>query len=119
MLDITSTVEEAVVDMRSDGVCHLFVIHTTAALTTADLDPGGTEHDYINVFNELISEPAGGFNHPHDPSHMPDHILSSLIGTSISVPVKEGKLVLGTWQRVVLVELDGPRERTVVVSVSS
>ncbi|MEX2430142.1 MAG: YjbQ family protein, partial [Patescibacteria group bacterium] len=60
--------------------------------------------------------PELDYRHPHDPSHVGDHILSSLIGTSESVPVRSGKLVLGTWQRVVLYEFDGPRERTVVVT---
>jgi secondary thiamine-phosphate synthase enzyme len=53
------------------------------------------------------------YRHPHDPSHVPDHILSTLIGASLAVPVEKGKLALGTWQRIVLFEFDGPRERTV------
>ncbi len=55
------------------------------------------------------------FRHPHDPQHTPDHILSSLIGTAITLPVKQGKLLLGTWQRVVLVEFNGPRQRELVI----
>jgi secondary thiamine-phosphate synthase enzyme len=47
---------------------------------------------------------------------VPDHILSSLIGTSVTQPVESGELVLGTWQRIILVELDGPREREVVLT---
>jgi secondary thiamine-phosphate synthase enzyme len=50
---------------------------------------------------------------------VPDHILSALIGTSVAVPFERGKLVLGTWQRVVLIELDGPRERELVASVTT
>ena len=51
------------------------------------------------------------YRHPHNPEHAPDHILSSLIGTTLTLPVEAGSLVLGTWQRVILVELDGPRQR--------
>ena len=88
------------------------VLHTTAALTTADLDPG-TDLDMLDAFELLI--PKLNFRHPHDPSHTPDHILSALIGTSITLLVENRKLVLGTWQRVVLVELDGPRTREVAI----
>lgn len=98
-----------------DGFCHLSVLHTTAALTTADLDPG-TDLDMLDAFEQLV--PRLAYRHPHDPSHVPDHILSALIGTSVSIAVENGKLVLGTWQRIVLVELDGPRERQLVVGFS-
>jgi secondary thiamine-phosphate synthase enzyme len=97
----------------SDGVCHLTVLHTTAALTTADLDPG-TDLDMLDAFEAMV--PMLRYRHPHNPAHVPDHILSALIGTSVSLPVHRGQLVLGTWQRVVLVELDGPREREAVLS---
>jgi secondary thiamine-phosphate synthase enzyme len=58
------------------------------------------------------------YRHPHNPAHVPDHILSALIGTSLSLPFDKKKLLLGTWQRVVLIELDGPRDRELVLSVS-
>lgn len=112
IVDITDEVQSALKTDKS-GVCHLTVLHTTAALTTADLDPG-TDLDMLDAFNALI--PKLRYRHPHDPEHVPDHILSALIGTSVTQPVEKGKLVLGTWQRIVLVELDGPRSRNVVVS---
>ncbi len=95
-------------------MCHLTVLHTTAALTTADLDPG-TDLDLLDAFEAMV--PKLRYRHPHDPSHVGDHILSALIGTSVTQPVENGRLVLGTWQRIVLVELDGPRTRQVVVSL--
>jgi secondary thiamine-phosphate synthase enzyme len=122
-VDITDKVREVVGKSKGSGVCNVFVVHTTAALATADLDPGGTDQDYLDAFANLVPKfaPSGvegiAYRHPHDPSHMPDHILSSLIGTSLDLPYEKGKLVLGTWQRVVLFELDGPRERRVIVSV--
>jgi secondary thiamine-phosphate synthase enzyme len=84
------------------------VLHTTAALTTADLDPG-TDLDMLDAFEAMM--PKLRSRHPHNPEHVPEHILSSLIGTALTLPVEEGSLVLGTWQRVILVELDGPRQR--------
>jgi secondary thiamine-phosphate synthase enzyme len=84
-------------------------------LTTADLDPG-TDLDILDAFEAMI--PKLRYRHPHNPQHVPDHILSALIGTSIALPFENRKLLLGTWQRIVLIELDGPREREVVVTVT-
>src|SRR5271165_2297136 len=114
ILDITETVETCLRQNKStaSGVCHLVVLHTTAALTTADLDPG-TDLDMLDAFELLV--PKLNFRHPHDPAHTPDHILSALIGTSITLLVDDGALVLGTWQRIVLIELDGPRNREIAM----
>lgn len=114
VLDITDEINKEIgkLDIK-DGIVNLFVTHTTCALTTADLDPG-TNQDYLDAFEEII--PKLNYNHPHDPSHMPDHILSSLIGTSLTIPLENGQLVLGTWQRVVLIEFDGSRERQIILS---
>ncbi len=95
------------------GLCHLLLLHTTAALTLADLDPG-TDLDMLDAFAELV--PKLRYRHPHNPAHVPNHILSALIGTSLTLPVSDGRLVLGTWQRVVLVEFEGPRPRELAVT---
>lgn len=117
VLDITGAIAKALrnYDGKS-GTCHLCVLHTTAALTTADLDPG-TDLDMLDAFEEMI--PKLRYRHPHNPAHVPDHILSALIGTSLAVPADKGQLLLGTWQRVVLIELDGPREREVVLTFTA
>jgi secondary thiamine-phosphate synthase enzyme len=117
ILDLTDDLQQIVDESHqgASGFCQLSVLHTTAALTTADLDPG-TDLDMLDAFEHLI--PRLKYRHPHDPAHVPDHILSALIGTSVAVPVDKGHLVLGTWQRVILVELDGPREREVVVGLT-
>jgi secondary thiamine-phosphate synthase enzyme len=115
IVDITDLVEEEVKTSGVEtGAVLVFVTHTTAAITAADLDPG-TDQDYLNAFDKLL--PQIRFNHPHNPEHMPDHILSSLIGTSLTVPFENGKLVLGTWQRIILLEFDGPRDRQVVIKI--
>jgi secondary thiamine-phosphate synthase enzyme len=116
IVDITEAIERlSSVHETKSGLCQLFLKHTTAALTTADLDPG-TDLDLLDAFEAMI--PKLKFRHPHDPSHVPDHILSALIGTTLSVPIENGALVLGTWQRVVLVEFSGPRQREMIVSVT-
>ena len=116
IVDITDRVQAIVSRAgEKDGIATVFVTHTTAAVTAADLDPGGTDQDYLDAFERMV--PKLAYRHPHDPSHMPDHILASLIGPSIAVPLRDGALVLGTWQRIVLVDLDGPRDRRLIVSV--
>ena len=115
VLDITDAIEELLgKNGEHSGICHLLVLHTTAALTTADLDPG-TDLDMLDAFEAMV--PKLRYRHPHNPAHVPDHILSALIGTSLSLPFEKRKLLLGTWQRVVLIELDGPRERELALSV--
>lgn len=113
IINITEKVEKYVPGNGS-GVCIIHVKHTTCALTTADLDPG-TDQDHLRAFREMI--PDLDYNHPHDPSHVGDHIMSSIIGNSVSVPFEEGELLLGTWQNIVLVELNGPREREIVLTI--
>lgn len=116
VIDITDRVEELVAAAKQTGTCSVFVLHTTAALTTADLDPG-TDLDMLDAFEAMV--PKLRYRHPHNPAHVGDHILSALIGTSVSLPVENGRLLLGTWQRLILLEFDGPRERELALSVSS
>lgn len=111
VIDITSEVEQQAGAVT--GLANVFVKHTTAAVTTADLDPG-TDQDFLDFLEALI--PNLKWRHPHDPKHAPDHLLASLIGPSLSVPCVSGKLQLGAWQRIILIEFDGPRKREVVVS---
>src|SRR5215831_18487091 len=113
VLDLTDLLEEQLDQGNAQtGICHILVLHTTTALTTADLDPG-TDLDMLDAFEAMM--PKLRYRHPHDPSHVPDHILSALIGASVSLIVENGALVLGTWQRVVLIELDGPRQREIAI----
>ena len=107
VVDITDTVQDHITSGFT-GICAVNVLHTTTGLSIADLDPG-TDLDMLDAFEGMI--PKLNFRHPHDPSHVSDHILSALVGTSLTVPVEDGRLVLGTWQRVVLFEFNGPTER--------
>ena len=115
VVDITDKIEDLLADAKATGICNLLVLHTTAALTTADLDPG-TDLDLLDAFEAMV--PKLKYRHPHNPAHVGDHILSALVGTSVALPFEKGKLLLGTWQRVVLVEFDGPRDRDIVMTVT-
>lgn len=117
VIDITTIIEDHLQNASvATGVCNLLVLHTTAALTTADLDPG-TDLDMLDAFEAIV--PKLRYRHPHNPAHVGDHIMSALIGTSVSLPFENKKLLLGTWQRVVLIELDGSREREIALSISA
>ncbi len=109
IIDITSKINKFLDEAKADtGLCVVTTAHTTCCLTTADLDPG-TGKDLLEALRKMF--PKGNYRHPHNPEHVGDHILSSIIGPSISLSVKQGELVLGTWQKAILVELNGPRKR--------
>lgn len=115
IIDITKQIEQTI--NRSsfkEGIIHLFLTHTTAALTCADLDPG-TDIDMLEAFWTMI--PKLQYRHPHNPKHVPSHILSSLIGASLTLVFREKRLLLGTWQKVVLIEFDGPKERKIIINI--
>lgn len=126
ILHISTTSRKQVIDLSDrldavirktkmlEGLCSLFVTHTTAALTTGEIGEG-TEQDFLQVVEQLI--PGIQFRHAHNPSHAWSHMASSILGPSLTIPVSAGKLVLGTWQSVMLVELDGPRDRDVHVTL--
>jgi secondary thiamine-phosphate synthase enzyme len=111
VIDITEQISKHL--PAGEGMLTVFVAHTTAAITTADLDPG-TDLDLLDALKALL--PDLPWRHPHNPAHAPDHLLSSIVGPAVSVPFQNGQLSLGTWQRIILIEFDGPRERTIVVN---
>ena len=115
VVDLTDRIETMIRKAKmQEGLCTLFVAHTTAALTTGEIGEG-TEEDFLHVVEQMI--PRIQFRHAHDPKHAWSHMASSILGPSLIVPVSAGKLVLGTWQSIMLVELDGPRERDVHVTI--
>src|SRR5207237_9954304 len=84
VLDITETVEKALGKRNSgdSGICNLFILHTTAALTTADLDPG-TDLDMLDAFEEMI--PKLRYRHQQNPAHVPDQIWAAPVATSVAM----------------------------------
>lgn len=114
IIDITDQItKELQKNPQAKELCSIFVLHTTAAITTADLDPG-TDADMLDAFQKLI--PDLPYRHPHNPKHVPDHILSSIIDPSVTIPIENNQLVLGLWQRIILIEFDGPREREIGIT---
>jgi secondary thiamine-phosphate synthase enzyme len=119
IIDLTGAVQAAVSETGvTDGQASAFVRGSTAAITTMELEPGGV-HDLQALLDRLIPV-AGDYEHNrlnHDTnSHA--HQRASLVGPSEVVPVQSGRLALGTWQQLVLIDFDDrPRERTVVIQV--
>ena len=117
IVDITSIVNDLLIKNGYElGVCILFVTHTTCCLTTADLDPG-TDQDYLDAFSAMF--PKLNYRHPHDPAHVGDHIMSSMISPGLVIPVTSATMVLGSWQKVVLIEFSGPKERHISLTFLS
>jgi secondary thiamine-phosphate synthase enzyme len=96
-----------------DGLCNIFIPHTTAAVIVAeDEDPDLTQ-DMLRQLERMVPRVAG---YQHAEGNAQAHILSVMLSTSINVPIRAGQLALGRWQGVMLMEFDGPRERSVIVT---
>ncbi|MBU0490659.1 MAG: secondary thiamine-phosphate synthase enzyme YjbQ [Chloroflexi bacterium] len=97
-----------------NGVCHIFVPHTTAGVTiNEDADPT-VKRDMLHELNKVIPFQDG---YHHAEGNAAAHIKSTLVGPSLTVLVENGRLVLGTWQGIFFCEFDGPRQRRVLVKV--
>ncbi len=115
LVNITSEINKIVKDANiNNGVCRIFVPHTTAGVTINENADPAVMKDIITYLNELIPQRAG-FSHMEGNSDA--HIKSSLTGPSLDVIIHKGKLVLGTWQGIIFAEYDGPRNRKVYVQV--
>jgi secondary thiamine-phosphate synthase enzyme len=116
IIDITAQVAEIVRQSAvQDGICCVYTPHTTAAITINENDDPNVCDDILEALAKLI--PEGVWRHDRIDNNGAAHIKASLIGPSEAIPVQEGKLMLGRWQAVMFVELDGPRERRVLVEV--
>jgi secondary thiamine-phosphate synthase enzyme len=116
MIDITSRVEGSLAS-NSKGICVVFVQHTTCGLTVNENADPDVQTDMLGFLRRLIPQADPHFKHGEQNSDA--HIKSSLVGSSVTIPFEDGRLMLGRWQAVYLCEFDGPRERKVVVSVVS
>jgi len=115
LADITDRVSAAVEKSGvREGVCHVFVPHTTAGVTIKEGADPDVARDLEAHLSKLVPKEAG-FEHAEGNSD--SHIKTALVGPSVSAPVRDGKLSLGTWQAIFLCEWDGPRTRTVEVLV--
>ncbi len=114
ILLVTPQVQSALAGLSTgDGVCTVVTPHTTCALSVNENADPDVPTDLTSALRAMI--PAVSFRHGEGNSDA--HLLSMIIGTSLSWPYRQGKLILGTWQGIYFVELDGPRERKITVYV--
>lgn len=114
-LDLTSQVQKVVNSSGvTEGLCHVFVPHTTAAVTINENADPSVKADILMVLNKIISDREP---YRHQEGNSPAHIKASIIGPHLTVLVSKGRLLLGTWQGIFFCEFDGPRSRRLHVKV--
>ncbi len=111
LTDITSRVQDEVRSAGvSDGICMVYVPHTTAAVTINESADPSVKSDILMILNQMVPWKA---DYRHMEGNSPAHIKSTLVGASEMIGIENGKLVLGTWQGIFFCEFDGPRTRKV------
>jgi secondary thiamine-phosphate synthase enzyme len=116
IINLNNLLKPHVRDLRGDGVLHLFIIGSTAALTTMEFESGLVKTDMAEVMQRLIPDDA---HYAHEATWNDDnghsHVRAALIGPSITVPYADGRLLTGEYQQIVLMEFDTrPRKRTII-----
>jgi secondary thiamine-phosphate synthase enzyme len=114
LIDVTTKLAASVDGLdRGATLCHVFVPHTTAAVVINEAADPDVARDLAAAYRAIV--PRIPFAHAEGNSD--SHLLATLLGSSVTIPIEAGRLALGTWQGVFLVELDGPRLRRLWISV--
>lgn len=115
MVDITSMVQKEISNRHvKDGMCTVYVPHTTAGITINEGADPAVCQDIMAKLNEMVPRDAG---YRHREGNADSHIKASLMGSSVSLMIERGRLLLGTWQKIYFCEFDGPRSRRVYVKI--
>jgi len=115
LIDITDEVEKIVKESKVEhGLVLVFTPHSTAGVLLTE-NERYLKEDWLNFFKKLVSEVS--FQHNRIDDNADAHLLSGLIGQSKTLPLKDGQIIRGTWQQIFLLELDGPRNRKIVVKI--
>lgn len=115
LVDITDQVAKIVAASKvQEGLCCIYIPHTTAAVTINENADPSVKEDILTVLNKLI--PRAG-NYQHTEGNSDAHVKASLIGSDRTIPVRAGRLCLGTWQGIYFCEFDGPRTRRAIITV--
>ena len=116
MIDITRKAAECVEKSGvADGICVLFIQHTTCGMTVNENADPSVQSDMLGFLRKLIPQYFSDFRHSEHNSDA--HIKSSLVGSSVTIPFAGGELMLGRWQAIYMCEFDGPRERLIAVAI--
>ncbi|EMA24359.1 MULTISPECIES: secondary thiamine-phosphate synthase enzyme YjbQ [Haloarcula] len=114
VIDITDRVRD-VIPEDAEGTCTVFVRHTTAGITVNEAEPR-LLGDLSDALGDLVSD--SGWDHDELDGNADSHVRAMVVGASETIPVRDGDLDMGTWQSVLFVDCDGPRERAVDVVVT-
>lgn len=116
VIDLTAEVARLVADAGvASGLCTVYVPHATAAVVINENDDPNLCVDLLDALDRLV--PHGQWRHDRVDGNGAAHIKAAMLGPSETIPVRDGRLLLGTWQAIMLVDLDGPRQRRVIVTV--
>ena len=119
IINVSPELSKKLAEVRGSGVVHLFVVGSTAALTTIEYEPGLVRHDVKAVFDRLVPEED---KYEHEQTWNDDnghsHIRAAMLGPSVTIPFAAGKLLTGEYQQVVLIDFDtSQRRRTIIATV--
>jgi secondary thiamine-phosphate synthase enzyme len=115
MVDLTPEIEASIAASGvADGLCTVFVPHTTAGVTINENADPEVREDLLTALRRAVPD---GVPYRHGEGNSPAHVTASLVGSSVTVIIEGGRLRLGTWQGVQLCEFDGPRTRKVWIKV--
>jgi secondary thiamine-phosphate synthase enzyme len=114
LIDVTEAVADEVPADLDSGLCHVFVQHTTAGVVVNEAE-GRLLSDIEGTLADLVPQ-NGGYDHDQIDDNADGHLRALLLGESVTVPVEDGDLALGTWQSILLVECDGPQTRQLRVT---
>lgn len=117
LIDITSRVKEEVSHSGiKNGICHVYIPHTTAGITINENADPSVKEDILMTMKKLVPD---NLPYKHSEGNSPAHVKASLVGSSVNVIIEEGELQLGTWQGIFFCEFDGARSRRAYIKVSS
>jgi secondary thiamine-phosphate synthase enzyme len=114
--DVTDRVADEVPDDVESGICTVFVLHTTSGVVVQEVESGLLAD--LEAFVEDLAPSDGDYRHDRIDDNADAHLRATVLGESVNIPVRDGELVLGTWQSVLFVECDGPRTGQVEVVVT-
>lgn len=116
MISLTDQVQQVVAKSNVlRGICHLYIPHTTAAVTINENADPSVPRDILHLIDRIIPFDDSGYRHAEGNSAA--HIKAILVGPSETVPIEDGRLVLGTWQGIFFCEFDGPRNRQFLIKI--
>lgn len=119
IVNLSPELAKRLAEHKEDGVIHLFMVGSTAALTTIEYEPGLVKHDLPRILQKLVPDDV---SYDHEATWNDDnghsHVRASLIGPSLTVPISKGKMLTGEYQQVVLMDFDTrPRKRKIVCTI--